>query len=293
MSELRIGVLLIATGTYAELIDPLLASMDAHFFRKPEVAWEHVRTHYFLFTDAPSGSYPARDDVTAIRAERLGWPGDTLYRYHRFCSIADRIRACGIDVLYYIDADMRIVDSVGCEFLPSAERPLLGVVHPGFFDQPSGGTPERRPESSACIGANETYPRYICGGVQGGLAEAYLEAAARIRDRIDADDRKGIVAVFHDESHWNRHLASHADAFTLLPSDYCYPDTYLDDASALPGCVPRIVALSKSARHLGLRRSLSRRFAHVRGVFVQVDRAAREGRLIARVRKAWRRRRAR
>ena len=289
-SELRIGVLLIATGTYVELIEPLLASMDAHFFRAPDAAGQRVRTQYFLFTDAPAGRYPARGDLTAIRAERLGWPGDTLYRYHRFCSIAERIRACGIDVLYYIDADMRIADAVGREFLPAAGKPLLGVIHPGFFGQPSGGSPERRPQSSACIGADETYPRYICGGVQGGLTEAYLQAAACIRDRIDADDRNGIVAVFHDESHWNRHMASHADAFTLLPPDYCYPDSYLDDADALPGCVPRIVALSKGTRHLGLRRTLGRRFGRVRGVLLSAGRAAREGRLLAGVGKAVRRR---
>ena len=230
MNDPRLGIFLIATGRYIGFFDQLHRSIERHFFKRSAKRW-------FLCTDARR---PFPGNVQVFEIERLGFPGDTLYRYHRLCGLRDHLRAQAIDVLYFFDVDMRVVSDVAEEFLPSPARPLLAVIHPGFHEAPSGGTPERDPASTACIGAGETYPRYICGGVQGGLVEPYLEAAARMREMIDVDDRRGVMARWHDESHWNRYMASNVGLFTFKPPDYCYPESW-----TLRGCRPRILALDK------------------------------------------------
>ena len=225
-----IGVLLTATGRYVDFIDQFYTSAERYFFKD-------IAKHYFLFTDQ---EYSPPPNVSVIPVRGRGFPGDTLYRYHRFLQIAPLIRARAIEALYYFDIDMRIVASIGREFLPSCDKPLIGVIHPGYYQEKSGGTPERNRASTACIAPEERYPYYICGGVQGGLTEPYLKVAKQIAQQIDSDDRKGVTAVWHDESHWNRYMASNTDCFMLHGPDYCYPeDQYLT------GYKPRILALDK------------------------------------------------
>ena len=41
-------------------------------------------------------------------------------------------------------------------------------------------------------------------------------------ERIDVDDKNGVMAVWHDESHWNRQLKQFPPTLVLDPR-YCYP----------------------------------------------------------------------
>ena len=98
------------------------------------------------------------------------------------------------------------------------------MVHPGFHDKPRGKlTYERRRESTAWI-APEEGARYYCGAFQGGRTERYLEAVGVMAAQIDTDTAKGITAVWHDESHWNRYLIDHPPTLELSPSYCWYPD---------------------------------------------------------------------
>lgn len=58
-------------------------------------------------------------------------------------------------------------------------------------------------------------------------------------DRAVAEDEtNGLVAVWHDESHWNRYLLDHPPDVELPPS-YCSPEGWPVDEPA------RILALRK------------------------------------------------
>ena len=226
---MRVGIVIIATGRYIAFVKTLVASLEAFFLPDHE-------KRYFLFTDAHSVPDGA-GDIHKITITRGGFPHDTLMRYRMIASLAESGHAEHVRLLYYFDADMKVVAPVGDEFIPPLERPLIAVSHPGFWRhqwlallrpraRPVGrGTPERRPISTACIGEQETYRHYVCGGVQGGLTTAYLDAATRMSAAIDTDERNGVVAVWHDESHWNRFVASNLRSVSILPPDYCYPES--------------------------------------------------------------------
>ncbi len=193
----KIGIILIATGRYISFFEPIYQSYEKYFLPK-------YKKKYFLLTDSDKSF---GDNVFTYKIIRKGFPGDTLYRYHYFLKIKEDVMN-KVDIVYYTDVDMKAVSEIGNEILPTNEKPLVGVVHPGFFLQNRMGTPETRKNSLAYIDPTEKRPCYVCGGVQGGTVQKYFEASENISNMINTDGEKNIVAIWHDESYWNRYMVS-------------------------------------------------------------------------------------
>lgn len=220
---MKIAFMHIATNKYTFFIDPLIASIEKYFL--PE-----IKKDYFLFTDNMNFEYTFPIDKIFIEAK--GFPGDTLYRYHYFNKIASILNS--YDYIYYLDADMKVVDYIGKEVLSD----LIGVQHPGFINK--RGTYETNNMSKAYVGLDEG-EHYFCGGFQGGSAKCYLELSKTIAKNIDKDLENNIVAIWHDESHVNRYLIDNKPT-TILNAGYCAPESHWK--------VPfpyKIIALDKSA----------------------------------------------
>jgi hypothetical protein len=168
-----------------------------------------------------------------------GWPAATLYRYHAILEAARR-GWLDADYVFLIDADMLFENPVGEEILAAT----VATVHPGYVGRSREELPyERRTFSTAAIALSEG-ETYFAGGFVGGERTAFLSLAAHIVEAIEEDTRRGITAVWHDESHLNRALIYFPPALALSPS-YCYPD----DASRYIWPEPyerRIVALDKT-----------------------------------------------
>jgi len=214
---MKVGILNIATGNYRHYFPALYYTIKKYFLP------DHEKT-FFYFTDFPE-KFP--DDVCQFQIARQGFPGDSLLRYHYFSSAKDALSQ--VDVLYYLDVDMLVVDWVGDNILPDSGG-LVATAHPGFYDNytPSAplGTPEGRTESTAYIDPSESRPAYWAGGFNGGETSAFLDMAEVIRANIDADFEKQIIAVWHDESHLNRYLVSNQGIVKTLMPSYCYPESW-------------------------------------------------------------------
>ena len=89
---------------------------------------------------------------------------------------------------------------------------MIGTIHPCLFNGP--GTPDRNPNSKAYIphGSNN---RYFCGGFIGGSTEDFIRASTIIRDNINDDLSRGVVAIWHDESHINKYFFENPPAVVL------------------------------------------------------------------------------
>ena len=215
---MKIGILNIATGNYRHYFPNLYYTMKKRFLPDHE-------KHFFYFTDFPE-NFPA--DVNVITIERKGFPGDTLYRYHYFDAIKPHLEK--MDVLYYIDVDAFVNLSVGDEILPKPGKPLVGVAHPGFYNNHTPdaplGTPETRPESTAYIDPQEPRPCYWMGGFNGGTSKEFLKMSSTIKNNIDADEKNDIVAVWHDESHLNRYFTTEVHKVQSMVPAYGYPESW-------------------------------------------------------------------
>jgi hypothetical protein len=177
-------------------------------------------------------------DPTFLMLEgREGWPAATMQRYHVIVEEANRF--ADASHVFHVDADMLFVAPVGREILGSR----VATTHPGYVGR--RGTYEERPESAAYVAPHEGRI-YYCGGFVGGERGQFLRLAEAIRDGVDEDARKGIVALWHDESHLNRYFVHHAPDLTLSPS-YCYPANDRQYVRRIwpERYEPRLVALDK------------------------------------------------
>jgi histo-blood group ABO system transferase len=219
---MNVGLCVIATGKYLQFVPPLWHSASGLFL-------PNHRVRLFLFSDQP---LELRDCANCLTLHRP-WPGPTLYRYHSMLAFRNQLES--LDYLYYCDADMRFVGPVGDEVLGN----LVATHHPGFYgSDPDAFTYDRNPASQAFVPPGSGR-HYYAGGFQGGRADRYLKVMTDLRSRIDDDDRRGVVALWHDESHWNRYLLDSPPDVALSPA-YCYPE-----GRALP-LEPKLLALNKN-----------------------------------------------
>jgi histo-blood group ABO system transferase len=206
LSSDHVGLLVMATGKYAQFIEPLIRSARMHFCANHTVT-------YFVFTD---GEIPQADDIVRVFQTRLGWPYDTMMRFHVYA--ANEMLYLDQDYLFACDADMLFVDTVGDEIL--GER--VATLHPGFVGQK--GSYCRDPRSLSYVSKGEgTY--YFAGGFYGGARQEIMRIAHTLSQRIDQDLKLGVIPEWHDEAHWNRYCIDHPPTIILTPS-YCYPEKW-------------------------------------------------------------------
>ena len=96
-NRLHVAVLYICTGKYSIFWEEFYRSMEKYFLKQPEV-------EYFVFTDADKLYDEERNvKIHRIRQENLGWPGNTLFRFHMFVSIKEKLE--DYDYLFFLNAN--------------------------------------------------------------------------------------------------------------------------------------------------------------------------------------------
>lgn len=203
----KIGLLVISTGKYDVFIPNLFKSMKKYFLKNHEVTM-------IVFSDK---DMPKKEGLSHIFQEHEGWPNATLKRYHIFDKHKEVLSE--YDYLFYCDADMLFVSEVGDEIIGD----LVCTIHPGFFNG-TRGTYETNNNSTAFVSDMEV-SKYYAGGFNGGNSNNFLKMASFIKNNIDIDLEKKIIAVWHDESHLNRYLIDNKPNIELSPS-YCYPEKW-------------------------------------------------------------------
>lgn len=203
---MKIAVCVIATNKYKDFIPQLSRSICKNFLLDHQI-------EIHLFTD---GDFQCVEDdrVKCIphSIESYGWPYATLYRYKIMTSVEYTT-----DYIFYLDVDMNINDVIGDEILGE----LVAVRHPGYY-WTGWGSENVDPRSQAFID-RPLRKKYFCGGVQGGSVKEYYKAMLVLDSMIQEDERNGVMAEFHDESHWNKYLIG--KEVTEMDCSYCMPQS--------------------------------------------------------------------
>lgn len=200
---MQIGLLIIATEKYSTYVEPLLNSADKYFLEGHSVT-------YFIFTNKKIELTTDRN-VVFIDVEHRDWPWMTLGRYEIFDSNSESFS--DMDYLFYCDVDMRFESHVGTEII--SDR--VATQHPGYWS--TRGVPETRPESTAYVSEEEEM-EYFAGGFNGGSREEFIKMSKIISKNILDDLSKGIIAIWHDESHLNRYFIDNKPTL-ILNNSYC------------------------------------------------------------------------
>lgn len=214
---MKIAILYICTGQYDVFWHGFYKSAKALFCVSEQ-------KHFFVFTD--SKAIQSSDDVSVIYQDSLGWPFNTLYRYRMFNRVRDQIST--YDYVAFINSNSVFVDNVTFSDFFGQDKKLVACIHPGFYDkQVHKYTYERRVTSSAKV----FHPHhYFAGGINGGSSDGFWEAVDFLIAAIEHDLDHGVMALWHDESHWNAFLNNQyeeveMDIHILSPS-YMYPEDW-------------------------------------------------------------------
>lgn len=188
----NIGILIVATGKYTIFVKDLYESCEKYFLK-------HYNKRYYVFTNE---DIPSHSNIVKIRQDSLGWPYNTLKRFEMFNKISDDLMR--EDYLFFLNANMLLVNEVNEEVIPKQEHDfLMGVHHPGYYNAPKEQFPyERRSESLFCISPpNAKY--YYQGCFNGGSSKEFLNMSKTLESMINTDLNNNIIPIWHDESALN------------------------------------------------------------------------------------------
>lgn len=190
-----------------------------------------VKMRAYAFTDFKE----TLKGETLSETGSVSWPAPTLMRYHLFLQKEEELK--DYDYIFYLDADMRVVDKISDEILGKG---LIAAPHPGYALAPKFIPPyEPNPDSEAHIhrlgrnveenGKQRFMPFYAAGGFQGGTAKEFILAMQTMKKRIDIDFDNNYTAIWNDESHWNKYLWDYKGDITFLDPSYVYPDSLIKE----------------------------------------------------------------
>ena len=214
---MKIAILYICTGKYKIFWKKFYQSCEKYFING-------AKKDYFVFTDSFNIEYEKeKQNIKKIHQENLGWPNNTLLRYHTF--LKQKNILVNYNYIYFFNANIIFENKISVEeFLPGAEQELTACTHPGFFDKPkSEYTYERNAKSTAFIEDNNS-KIYVAGGINGGRGKEFIKVMEILKNNIDTDLKNNIIAIWHDESHWNKYVNENINQIKLLSPSYLYPE---------------------------------------------------------------------
>ena len=214
---MKIAVLYICTGKYRVFWDDFYKSCEKFFL-------QGYAKHYFIFTDATD--IMQDNNITVIPKGCYGFPLDSLFRFDMFLEIEDKVAE--FDYCFFFNANMLFVDKVDSEIFPYENyKGIICVTHPRGYkyrNYPSLFTYERNKQSLAYVPKERKKYNYFMGGFNGGSIQEYYGLVKTCSKNIHADYSRGLIAVFHDESHLNKYCCDHSKLIYTLPVSYGFPE---------------------------------------------------------------------
>ncbi len=225
-------VLIIATRKYTFYAKRLIASIEMNL---------HVNNgcQVLVFTDKPDqflNLKATKNPINVIEIPSLGWPFATLLRYSIFRKHFSKING---EIVLYLDADTEVATSLQLDDFKSAlgDSDVALVLHPGFFGLKNYYNklfalrigPWETSKSSSAYVRRSLRKRYVCGGVWFGRKTAIKSLVYLLAEQVDADNKRGIIAKWHDESHLNSWFSR--NPCSVLDPSWAYSDTYAEKLS--------------------------------------------------------------
>lgn len=232
---MKVAVVFIGTEKYLNFLPSWYESCETYLL--PE-----VEKKYIIFTDGEVSEGP--ENAVVYKQPHLEWPYITLYRFKMLLNATDEIKEC--DWMIFIDADMRIVDTIQPEEIFDETKKYIGVHHPCHYlemvphNQPPGAF-EIRKVSTAAVTKNDDISIYYQGCLWGGKVPDVLDLIEELDHRIDQDHEKGVIAEWHDESHLNKFYAENSKDVNVLSPSFAYPELFADQCTF----EPKIIHLAK------------------------------------------------
>lgn len=210
----KIGILYICTGEYSKFWTEFYRSAEKYMLSNEEL-------HYFIFTDDEVLLNIQDSNIHPIFQTNLVWPYPTLYRFKFFIEQQERLGK--MDYLIFCNANLLFLKNINLDDL-LIEKPMFATIHPSEYKKTKRKFPyERNKKSLAFVDQDGSELEYVCGGFNGGRSAYFLNMARDLSYNIEQDLNNGIIAIWHDESHFNRYFNLNNNIFSILPSTFAWP----------------------------------------------------------------------
>lgn len=194
---MKVAILYICTGRYACFFPGFYESAERCLL--PE-----ARKHYYVWTNDDALA-DGLDNVTLIHKECAGFPADSLFKFDLFLQVEEELKQ--YDYVYFMNSNTEVRHRVDKEILPDGTGLVAGVWHDSHSDISFlRFNYERDRKSLAYVAPFGRDYVYYMGGLNGGTPEAYLCMVRTLSHNIREDYKKGIIALWHDESHVNAYF---------------------------------------------------------------------------------------
>jgi hypothetical protein len=240
MQNNLIGILYIATNEYCKFFDSFYESCQKYFLA------DCVKKYIVFTNDAQY--FEKYENIIIINIDNLKWPDITLLRYEII--LKNRNILSNFDYLIFCNANLLFKNIITKEEL-FQNKLLFAVKHPGYYNKSSIILPFYKNKYSTAY-INKKYRKiYVAGGFNGGYKDEYIKLCEEIKDNINIDLSKNIIAKWHDESHFNRYVNMNINKFNILNKEYCWPEEINTD------CDVKVIVRNKekyiSLLHKGLK----------------------------------------
>lgn len=208
---MKIAIFTISLGKYDIFFKDFYESVNEKFLPN------HDKT-FFVFTDK---KFEDRKNIIQIHQDKMGWPYDSMMRFHLLNKIKDEI--IKYDYVFFFNVNMFAVQTINEEVLPDESNDfLMGCNHPLHFHQAPHFLPyERNKEISCAINFTEG-KYYYQGCFNGGRTKEFLEMSETLSKNVDEDLKKNLIPVWHDESYLNWFYSKKNPL--LMSYNYIYPE---------------------------------------------------------------------
>lgn len=208
---MKIAIFTISLGKYDIFFKDFYESVNEKFLPN------HDKT-FFVFTDK---KFEDRKNIIQIHQDKMGWPYDSMMRFHLLNKIKDEI--IKYDYVFFFNVNMFAVQTINEEVLPDESNDfLMGCNHPLHFHQAPHFLPyERNKEISCAINFTEG-KHYYQGCFNGGRTKEFLEMSETLSNNVDEDLKKNLIPVWHDESYLNWFYSKKNPL--LMSYNYIYPE---------------------------------------------------------------------
>ncbi len=223
-NKMKVLIITIALGKYVDFLPRFILTAEKNLL--PDIEKE-----FLIITDqdlAESEIYKSK--IYISKQSKLCWPLDTIMRFHYFCKESDLI--CEFDYIYYFDSDMAFNAKITSEeILPAGEEKLVGVQHPGFYNN-NNATFDRDPMSTAYVAESYVGP-YYQGCVIGGKKLDFHYMIHHLMRETEKNFSQNKIALWHDESHLNNYYylktfstKNKPSQIKMLHPGFAYPEKW-------------------------------------------------------------------
>ena len=196
-----IGIYGIFIGSYIELLPNFIKQVESNFCPTQ-------LKKFFIVSDCSLEESPIvqnKLNVEWLIVQKIGWPYETLYRFHYFLQFTT-IKECSH--IFFLNSNIQLQSIVDSEMLPIPPYQLTFVLHRCHSkntDSTKCNSMESNSQSTCYIPPCHNL-RYIIGGLFGGTTFQFMKLCCSLAHDVFVNEDHNHIAIWHDETHLNYYV---------------------------------------------------------------------------------------